>query len=271
MKMKKAGNLLLLITSLMVVQFVSLAGQSTVFYITDQAVTQGTETISVPVRSLAYNDLVSTQFAITWDDEVLQYRGLSDLNTDLGLTDQDNFNKTSDNMLRYIWFDPSVSGVTLPDSSVLFSLVFEVTGGAGSSSEIAFTEDGADTSGSFFQIEVASLTNVIQPTFESGIVSIETVTSTTSISPGFPILVQQCTPNPFRDHITIFFDLWSADLVQFSVLDANGRLVLEQQQHFGSGEQRITLDRSAFPAPGTYYCRLTKAGHTVVQKIIHLR
>lgn len=97
----------------------------------------------VPVRitTAVCEKLTTSQFTVKWDPGVLRYSGVRDLNV-RGLT-EGNFGTRliDEGRLTFAWDDPETMGVSLPEETALFSVLFEVIGAVGSASVVELTDD----------------------------------------------------------------------------------------------------------------------------------
>ena len=91
--------------------------QMTIF--TDsQQVEQG-ETFTADVKVTGFNNIVSMQFSMSWDADVLELIGVENFELE-GVRD-DRFGLFIDG-LRFAWIDDNLSGVTVEDSTTIFSV-----------------------------------------------------------------------------------------------------------------------------------------------------
>ena len=97
--------------------------------------------VDVPIRVFGWQDIVSGQGTIEWDDQVVTYDtvyqyGLPGMNvSNFGLAQLGN------GKLTFSWNEPNLQGVTLPDSSAIFVLRFDLTGTPGTASPVSLTSD----------------------------------------------------------------------------------------------------------------------------------
>lgn len=81
----------------------------------------------VPIMVTSFDDILSTQFAISWEPSALQYNGVQNPGTLMGLNDASfDITSTDVGLLQVNW--SSAQSVTLPDSSVIFELCFDLVG-----------------------------------------------------------------------------------------------------------------------------------------------
>ncbi len=71
-------------------------------------------------------------------------------------------------------------------------------------------------------------------------------------------------PNPFREEVTLRYQLAGEEHVRLQVWDAQGRLLLNAAQLALAGINEWKLDSRALPVPGTYFFRLS-SGHLQYQ------
>jgi gliding motility-associated-like protein len=116
---------------------VALQAQAPIITAGQETVLEGS-TISVPVSVANFNDVVSIQFTLQWDPAVVTYQNTGDY----GLPGMSEFNfgetDIANGRLTFVWFDGQVSGFTLPDDSVIFSVTFLAIGDLGDSSPVSF-------------------------------------------------------------------------------------------------------------------------------------
>ncbi len=93
--------------------------------IEDTTVATGTD-FCVDVIAENFTDLVGIQFTIGYDASELQFNEV----TNFGITglNASQFATPSDGIITLAWVDPAITGVTVADSSVVFSLCFTALG-----------------------------------------------------------------------------------------------------------------------------------------------
>lgn len=83
------------------------------------------DTVFVQLKTYNFNDILSMQFTMEWDESEMDFVAVQDFNLP-GLT-ASNFGPLShdEGYLTYSWFDPGTSlGVSMPDCSSLFTIKF---------------------------------------------------------------------------------------------------------------------------------------------------
>jgi hypothetical protein len=87
-----------------------------------------------------FNKLLSMQYTITWNKNVLTFKELK--NFKLPYLDVNDFgtNHTLDGTLTIAWIDESLKGATLPDGSSAYQVCFVAKGKTGESSYFKITD-----------------------------------------------------------------------------------------------------------------------------------
>lgn len=133
----------------------------------DSVITNTGASVAVPVRVKEFVEMVAIQGTIDWDtaiavfDSVEQFGLPSLFNTNFGT------NFAPGGQLTFSWDDPSLQGVTLPDSAIIFALRFTAVGAAGTQTPTDFIQsptplEFSDTS--FVPIAYAELSGLIEIT-----------------------------------------------------------------------------------------------------------
>src|SRR5687767_7623257 len=99
------------------------------------------EIIDINFHVNDFSDILSTQFSINWNSDVLEFKRIKNLNTSVNQLTQSSFNVVEPGKITFLWWEPSITPVTLPDGSLLYTLEFEVIGDPCESSPVAITGD----------------------------------------------------------------------------------------------------------------------------------
>ncbi len=95
-------------------------------------------TTCVDIRVKNFKDILSVQFGITYNPALLQLNLPIQFGSNpLGLTAA-NFNANTPGQIRFSWLDVNGIGVTLPDSTIIFSLCFTAIGDTSQQSPVNF-------------------------------------------------------------------------------------------------------------------------------------
>lgn len=80
-------------------------------------------------------------------------------------------------------------------------------------------------------------------------------------------VLEQNYPNPFSEQTTIPFSLPEASNVRFFVMDATGHIVYTTSGFYTAGDNKLSLDMSAYPA-GVYYYGIETTSGRLMRKMI---
>lgn len=84
------------------------------------------DTVCLPLRVRDFQQIATMQFEVWWDSSKIELVKLDLSGSDVPVIGTGDFNPNLGDHIRMAWFDVQAMGVTLPDSSVLFSLCFRV-------------------------------------------------------------------------------------------------------------------------------------------------
>ncbi|MCC6726120.1 MAG: gliding motility-associated C-terminal domain-containing protein [Saprospiraceae bacterium] len=85
-----------------------------------------------------FTDLVAMQYALTWDESVLQYTGVQNLSPLLpSFNVNTSFNSLGDTLI-FSWGNLSGTGVDVPDGTVLYQICFNVVGTNGDCTDVQY-------------------------------------------------------------------------------------------------------------------------------------
>jgi len=115
-------------------------GETLELQFADRSVEQGAE-VCVPVQAKGFKRLLSNQYTIKWDPEVLKFKSIKDFG--LPRLSQQNFGlpRAAEGLLPFVWIDQSLQGVSLEDGSTVYAICFEAIGSSGQQSQITLVEE----------------------------------------------------------------------------------------------------------------------------------
>ena len=97
------------------------------------------ESALIPVTVQNFQNILTTQFTITWDPAVIQYQDVQDFGlNDLSASD---FNLFEPGKLTFSWNPDDLQPVSVDDNTIIFNLLFDVSGNSGESTDILFSDD----------------------------------------------------------------------------------------------------------------------------------
>jgi len=106
--------------------FTVSGGGSDVFTLVSNSVTATESEVCVDISANNFTDIVTSQFTVQWDNDILCYNRITNLNSDLPLFES-LFNQ-DDDVLRLTW-GSSGAPVSLADGTVLYTICYDVKPG----------------------------------------------------------------------------------------------------------------------------------------------
>lgn len=230
------------------------------------------QVMNLPVTVSNFNNILSVQFVIRWDPEVLQFLtvgtyGLPDLgDEDFGLT-----NTLDSGIFRLAWYGPDTFGITKPDGYTIFKLKFKVIGPLLSGTGVEFTElppltffevtqKGGPTYGFIDSLDV-------EPILEQGFVAVG-YTVAAGEPAGRPNFNINISPNPFSEQTQVVFDVDHAAPARIAVTDATGRVLLEKEMDLLPGRNGMEIERAVLQDHGVYFLVVHSEGFSWVRPIV---
>ena len=254
--MKKVALLL----SLFVVLAAPLSAQVS-FFCSQDTIPASQSAYSAVVSVANYQEIVGTQFTFSWDSTVLEFTGISDINSNYSYNDHFGIDKVSSGILRFAWFDNALTGISLPDSTTLFKVDFEVSGTAGSSSTLLFTDTPVER-----EVIDTSFERVTSE-FHDGLVFFNT-TSNLRTQPS-ELNISRIQPNPLAgtDPIIKFY-IKETDTLILRVVTMEGRERYYTSLKVNAGDHELKLDQSLFSEAGLYLVTLQSQKFISTHKLL---
>lgn len=200
----------------------------------------------VPIKVNRFNQIVGLQFTLSWDKEVLEYSSVDSFGVELNENVNFGVEQVSSGFLVFSWYDATLSGVSLPDSAVLFNIHFGVNDDYTGAIELNFGDEPAPR-------EIVDTSyKAIPGDFIDGFVEIMMVSSRDFLESSTIIQELKIYPNPIYERGILSF--YSATDLKYliKIIDQMGRLVYQQNDRFIAGYQQIEVGRHWFPSPGLF-------------------
>ncbi len=146
------------------------------------------ENICVDVRIVeGFDDILSAQYGMLWDNNVLNYESISFANGNpLGLSSGNNLvYDPNAQAVKLLWFDNSGQGVSLPPGTSLYQVCFDVVGAVGSNVDLEMGP--IPTAVPPFGVEVSNTQNTVDFLGNSCNVAVENI---------LPISISESVTNP---------------------------------------------------------------------------
>lgn len=218
------------------------------------------------IKVAHFKKIVGVQFTVKWDSTVLRFREVKNFVLTLNpQVESFGVTKTSSGMLAFQWYDESLQGRSLDDSTTLFSVNFEVIGNPSAMTPLSFTDDIA-----LREVADSSLNEVDAKYLDGAIQVLETTGTHVYNSAPHLIQVEDSYPNPFHDHTQVQLELKQAAPVQLIIQNVQGQTVYQEQRFLASGAHTLQLTKEMFPAAGAYQYLLVSHDFIITQKLIFL-
>lgn len=94
----------------------------------------------IAVTCVGFVDLVSMQYTMIWDSEVLQFKEVRGFNLPYLGTSNFGAHRSDQGELTFVWIDNSLKGVTKDDGTAVFEVCFTAKGDTGQATAFQFTD-----------------------------------------------------------------------------------------------------------------------------------
>jgi hypothetical protein len=176
--------------------------------------------IEVPVRIKDFTDISGYQFTITWDQQKLEYQGVTNKSTSSHFGEH----KTGEGILTAMWDDENGKSSTLIDGTELLVLKFK-TSGAGTYKDVNLTSKV--TSARVYNKDLKLIDH--QVTWSE--LSKQDYEATIKVF-----------PNPFEKTVTVEFYSLKAEEVSFNITDISGKQIGQKQFKSEKGKNTVAWD-----------------------------
>lgn len=116
-------------------------GSFVLFKVENANVTAGSS-FCVDVKAAGFQDIVTYQYSVGWDDNVLAFSHVDNFN--LPGLDASNFGNPQSDRLTTSWIDLTLSGASVPRGTPLYSICFDAIGNPGDRTPVAITDNPTD-------------------------------------------------------------------------------------------------------------------------------
>lgn len=248
---------LTVVASFLFVAF-SLSAQNTQYFVENVSADVDGE-VAVNVRGISIDTIVGVQFSVSWDTELLEFLRVE--NVALNGAQNQNFNQSQldEGRIGYLEQDGTLQGFGLPDSSLLFTLIFQPLTTVTSETAITFTDMPLPT-----RVK-SSANNDIEPDMVDGMVTLNGVNSLVTFAEDPRLTV---APNPLQDYAQVTLQLPYGGTATLEILDISGRRLAVRDRDFTPGTTQFELTKRDFPANGTYIVRLTTGREQLHRKVV---
>lgn len=106
----------------------------------DDVKVQNGEQICLPVHLFNFRNMLSMQYTIKFDPDILQFVGVIDQQLPYMNTNNFGLHNAQRGEITVVWIDNSLQGVTKAEGDPAYTLCFYVKGPTGTQTEIRFTD-----------------------------------------------------------------------------------------------------------------------------------
>jgi len=235
----------------------SIAINAQVSLILEDKEVQKQEIFTVDVKAESFNDLISMQFMMNWDKSVLRLIGVENYGLP-DLTDR-QFGLVEDQLI-VMWIDLALEGVTVADSSILFSVKFKAL--AAKDSSIVAVTGTQQTPIEFIDVNERE----VEVVPDSSIITVLGVTPTRDFGE-LPVKLHPNQPNPFVNTTRIPIDANYPQKAQLRLFDQKGVHIKTLNLQLSEGKNFIELKNTLFPSSGIYYYQLQTDNYAKTEKL----
>jgi hypothetical protein len=251
-----------IITAMLLIGYLAQANAQVTLLTTSHQVKHG-EVFTADVKVIGFKDIIGTQFSIVWDSTLLQLIGVE--NFGLQGVRNDRFGLFN-GIVRFAWIDDQLSGITVNDSTTIFSIKFRAAF-KNASTQLRFTDQPV-------KIEVldkAEKTLNVN-TLDGTVLVGETITATENwFNDNSKVELLSNYPNPFKDITRITVMATEAQYAELKLWTQEGKHIKTYSLTLLSGENYLEIDSNIFPASGVYYYQLLTKNYATTKKLSVLR
>ncbi|HLP93898.1 MAG TPA: T9SS type A sorting domain-containing protein [Saprospiraceae bacterium] len=223
---------------------ISLSAQAAGFAAAvDSAVAPPNQVVCVPLRSVGFTDVVSFQFGLQWDADILSFHHLE--NYQLPDWDETDFNDFQPNCLLTGWASITGLPVTKPDGTALVDICFTTISAPGTGSDIVLGDcfppgNGGNEAFNFNNQNIWNPSQFINGRIDIGPAPSSPTTNLTTASSSFKL-----QPNPSTSATTLILNSPEAGNGIIRVTNLAGQLVWEQNINYRSGQNQFPISGDA--------------------------
>ncbi len=223
--------------------------------------------VSPTIKVTGFEGILSAQYVICWDPQVLQFQGITNYNLPSLDSTKFGFLRIDQGILSFAWPSPNLmTGTSVPNGTTIFRLKMKVIGANGMGTGLKFMAKMPTV------IEVTHAQNGTTVAFPDSLVRLThgyvavgyTVSDEAPESLSVPLAV---FPNPFSEVTQATFGLETAAKVRIKVTDVAGRVVHQIKDSFPAGRHSIEIAHTQLNGPGAYFLSLQVGEQTVVRPI----
>lgn len=233
------------------------------------------QVMNLPLSVSNFDSIVSAQFVIQWDPEVLQFLTVGTFGLPALSAGQFGLDSAlTQGYLRFAWTCPQnvdTIGISVPDGTEIFKLKFKVIGEVLSGTPVEVTEllpltvfEVGTANG--VQYGFASPT-YIPPALDQGFVAVGYTVAAGEPAGRAPFTVT-VSPNPFSENTRIVFDLESPLRASLLLTDAAGLVLFCEEKVLPAGQTGMEIEKAVLHAPGVYFLQVRAGGFSRTLRLL---
>ncbi len=263
--MKKTGIALLVL----VIHFMTCVvvnAQPSIHFVAPVITVSPGEIFNAPVRVAGFNKIVGAQYSMSWNPAVLRFDAITNPALNMSVMDNFGLSSTASGVLSFSWYDQTVTGMTLADSTVLFNIRFQAIGSNNSMSPLTFGSQPTAT-----EVVDTSL-SPIAAGFRHGQITILQPNAVEEIFARYGLRIGEPQPNPFISETIIEMDVADFTSLKWALYDSAGKELLTRSQDFAPGRQQISIHADMLPnVQGNIFCKIyLPNGEIISRKILKM-
>ncbi|MFT5382879.1 MAG: hypothetical protein ACI81W_000273 [Saprospiraceae bacterium] len=221
------------------------------FLLKDRKIVKG-ETVSLDFTTENFEQMMAYQWILKFNPTVLRYTGFDKVNLpnlgNMGFSEA----RINEGELILTWF--AGEDITKAIEDVVFSLNFEVLENAGQISDL-------------FNVQAYDIFSAVAYRGDQTPMEIELVfTEPTAKASAF--ILNQNTPNPFKDETVISFTLPETTDATLTIMDIAGHVLKQYKGTYTQGYNEISINRSELSDSGILFYELKTPNDTASRKMI---
>lgn len=220
------------------------------------------QVVCVPVYAQGFANILSFQYSLTWDEQILNFDHIQNLNLP-GMV-SDFYGLISPGRILITWADPTGVSQTRANGTVLYEACFKAVALVGNSTDIKPGGEGFPPSAGSAEAFNNNFQDIWTPALNvTGHVEIVAQSGSSGTSDALQKGTNafQLSPNPTAASSQVLFHSKTSGTATLSVTDAQGRMIFEQKITVKAGENRFEISANVLNTKGIYQVSLqTKEG-----------
>jgi hypothetical protein len=222
------------------------------------------ETFSVDIIGIEFNNILGMQFSVAWDSAAFEFVEITNVNEALANAPLNPFGLefTENGNIGFQWVDFALSGISLGDTAVLFSVTLKTIEDESGVYAFGFTDFPTT-------VEIADTDeNILEVNFIEGAITIDGINSGLLEQKASEYVEITNHPNPFARNTTVSMNWIQAADVQLTILSPVGEVCFQKKASFHTGLHQLNLSEELFSQAGVYLLRIKSTDFIATYKLI---